>query len=180
MRRSEILNHVAIELAEDRRAAEFSDRLVPCTGCWSPGLWKHKAIWRIECAIHFRTLNWKVVRTEQGETFVTNGWRPMIVGGAPYVEWCEHWVYAKDRSQAIASLVRDLKADPRHEVISHAVVYAVKPPMSPRQISEIMAMNAWLRQNPEVLAIAASMAAKAPASSGDRPGRAQMHFAGIG
>lgn len=178
MRRSEILNHVAIELAEARRAAEFSDRLVPCTGCWSPGLWKHKAIWRIECAIHFRTPIWRVVKTEHGERLVTGDWRPLVVGCQPYIEWCEHWVRAKDRAMAIACLVRDLKLDPRHELISHAVLYGVQPPLTGRQAAEIAAINARLRQDPEILAIAAA-AAKATQTGIERRATRQMEFGGI-
>lgn len=146
MRRAETFNHVAIELAEDQREGEWSRRLAPCTGVWQPGLWKHPAIWRIEAAIHFRTPRWSVARTERGEVVRVDGWRPLLVDGVPYVEFVEHWVYAKDRGAAIASLVRDLNRDPRVEFISHAVVYRVRPPLSERTRQEIEHLNARIRR----------------------------------
>ena len=66
-------------------------------------------------------------------------WRPLR-----YVECREHWVYAKTREAAIGCLVRDLKADPRHEFISHAVIYRVRPPLTATQVHRIEAVNARL------------------------------------
>jgi len=161
MRRSDTINHVAIELAEDRWAAEFRPRLAACSGVWEPGLWKHTGIWRIECAIHFRMPVWAV---QGNEVVVSDWWRPAL-----YVEYVEHWVYAKDRSMAIACLVRDLNQDERAEFISHAAVYRVLAPPTKREVLELEQINARLRREWTDLR-------ERQATEGRRPQR-QMEFA---
>jgi hypothetical protein len=134
-RRSEQISHVAIELREEHWAREFRPRLATLSGCWEPSLWRHWRIWRIEAAIHFRMPRWRVVRTEGGERVVVEGWRT-----GP-VEWIEHWVYASHREMAIACLVRDLRADPRAEFISHAAIYRVLPPPTKAEGMELDRIN---------------------------------------
>ena len=130
---------MAIELRQERYEAEWP-ALAIITGCWAPGLWKHKAVWCIEVAVHFRMPVWRVVQTDAGNVIAAGDtWRPLR-----YVECREHWVYAKTREAAIGCLVRDLKADPRHEFISHAVIYRVRPPLTASQVHRIEAVNARL------------------------------------
>lgn len=138
-RRSDKISHVAIELREERYETDWP-AFAFITGCWAPGLWKHKAVWCIEAAIHFRMPVWRVLHTDQGDVLSAgNAWRD-----AGYVEHWEHWVYAKSREAAIGCLVRDLKADPRHEFISHAVIYRVRPPLTAAQVSHIEMINTRL------------------------------------
>ena len=138
-RRSETISHVAIELREERYEAEWPAFSI-ITGCWALGLWKHRAVWCIETAIHFHMPVWRVVHTEHGYVIITgDAWRE-----AEYVEYREHWVYARSREAAIGCLVRDLKADPRHEFISHAAIYRIQPPLTAAQVHRIETINTCL------------------------------------
>lgn len=131
-RRAESFNHCSIVLGDPK---EFADHLCGFSGVWEPGRWKAPNIWRIEASIHFRMPRWGVV----GQDVVVDGWRE-----SPYVEWIEHWVYAKDRSMAIACLVRDLKLDSRAEFISYATVYRVLAPPTRQEVMEIETINTRL------------------------------------
>lgn len=141
-RRSDTITHVAIELREDRYAVEWP-ALALITGCWEPGLWKHRAVWCIEAAVHFRMPTWRVVHGDRGDMVeIGDGWRE-----SPHVEHWEHWVYAKSREAALSCLVRDLRADPRHEFISHAAVFRITPPLTVGQVQRIEAINSRLLRN---------------------------------
>jgi len=136
-RRADRVSHVAIELREERWAAEFRPRMAILSGVWEPGLWRHPRIWRIEAAIWFRMPNWRI---ERGQVVVDGSWRM-----APHVEYVEHWVYAGERSEAIGCLVRDLNRDERAEFVSHVAVYRILPPMPRQRVLEIEQINASLR-----------------------------------
>lgn len=135
-RRAESFNHCSIVLADP---AEFAGVLAWHTGVYERGAWRQPNIWTIEASLHFRMPSWWLQDVEGGWCMGLGGWRE-----SPYVEWIVHAVYAKDRATAIACLVRDLKADPRAEFISHATVYRVVEPLTKAEIYELDRINACL------------------------------------
>jgi hypothetical protein len=140
-RRAAKFNHAAIELREEHYAAEWP-ALAIVSGDWVAGIWKSPKAWCIEAAIHFRMPVWGVTHTEAGDAVLTvspDRWRP-----SPYVEHWQHWVYAKDRTTAIACLVRDINRDERAEFISHAAIYRVSGPQPAAVVREIEAINGRL------------------------------------
>lgn len=135
-RRAESFSHCSIVLGDPQG---FAGRLGWHTGVWERGAWRQSNLWTIEASLHFRMPAWAMYTFEGGWQLWGDGFRE-----SPYVEYIAHGVYAKDRATAIASLVRDLKADPRAEYISYATVYRVVEPLTKQQVYELDQINARL------------------------------------
>lgn len=135
-RRANKLTTVAVDFIEP----EAFGRFALISGCWGPGMWKHRAVWRLEIVLVFREPCWRM--TSAGVQ--CEGFRP-----SGYYECREHWVYAKTREGAMSAMVRDIKQDPRHEVITRIAIAQICPPLSVQAVHEIEAINNQLARERE-------------------------------